>query len=553
MDRNYRRSLGRKFSLVLIVTVALFGISAYIVGHGMELVKRDMEEKDKAQNRLLAISELNILYKSKEIVLQDYWRSRDEQDLRQFEELSGRARDAIRRMMLEEITDEQKERLEALLNMNSEYNALLSEMRVPSDDATLLRNEIFALLDQLLDAEKRQTNHWADQTYSQLKGNTLVLIFSIMISAIVGLTLVLMVSRNMKRSLHVVVRMADEIAKKNLLVPDMDYLEKDEIGQLAVSMNQMKRTLQQMMEQIANTSNLVTNESKKLTEFTGYVGEGSREISKTMEQLSLRSKDQADTSSLLVDRMDRFSNQILAVVDEKDRLSSLSERMLSLTEEGSVSMESSIENMNVIDQSMDQSLMLVKGLYEKTEQISEIVRVIHHISDQTSLLSLNAAIEAARAGEHGRSFSVVADNIRKLSEQVQASVGHIAAVLEDIRRESKNTVVSLDRGYRIIKDGKNLIRRTSETFLLLKAEIDQIGQQIESMSSSLDEIRNQTIHFHQFLKDTVSLSEQTADSVSEVSTIVEEFNQLIHEVENSVSYLDQEAGKLNGMINQFQS
>jgi methyl-accepting chemotaxis protein len=549
--RNGRRSLGWKFSLVLIVTVALFGISAYIVGNGMELVKRHMEEKDKMQNRVLAIAELNALYKSKEIALQDYILSRDEKYVKSFDELSRQVRDSINNLMLAENTDNQKKRLETLLEYDSQYNALLTGKSVPSPAAAQLRNEIFALLDQLLEQEKLNAGRSVDQTYSQLKGNTLVLIFSIVISAIVGLTLVFMVSRNVKRSLHEVVRMADEIANKNLLVPDMVYFEKDEIGRLAASMNRMKWNLQKIMEQITNTSNLVANESKKLIQFTGYVGAGSREISATTEQLSHRSKDQAGTSSLLADRMDHFSEQIVAVVNEKERLSSLSYRMLSLTEEGSVSMESSIEKMNVIDRSIDQSLMLVRGLYEKTEQISDIVGVIKKISDQTSLLSLNAAIEAARAGENGRSFSVVADNMRKLSEQVQTSAAHIAAVLEDIRSESKNAVLSLDRGYKVITDGKKLINRTSETFLLLKAEIDQIGQQIESMSSSLDEIRNQTIHIHQFLKDTVSLSEQTAAGVSEVSSIVGEFNQIIHEVESSVSYLDQEAGKLHGMINQF--
>jgi methyl-accepting chemotaxis protein len=402
-----------------------------------------------------------------------------------------------------------------------------------------------------LDAEKRRADRWVDQTYSQLKGNTLVLVFSIVVSAVVGLIMVVMVSRKVRRSLDEVVRMADGIAQKNLLVPDMEYLEQDEIGRLAASMNQMKRTLLTMMEQITNTSRLVAGESKKLIQTTGLVGSGSREILTTMERLSRRSREQADTSSRLADRMDDFSDQILSVAGEQERLNALSERMLSLTEEGSAAMSSSIENMNAIDQSIDQSLTLVRGLNEKTAQITEIVDMIKTIADQTSLLALNAAIEAARAGEHGRSFTVVAENVRKLSDQVQASAAHIAEVVADIRRESHNTVVSLDRGYRIIRDGRKLLHGTSETFLLLKAEIGEIGRQIERMSSSLDEIRNQTAHIHRFLNDTVALSEQTADGVSEVSAIAGRFDQFVHDVERSVFDLDEEANRLNGMIQQF--
>lgn len=100
-------------------------------------------------------------------------------------------------------------------------------------------------------------------------------------------------------------------------------------------------------------------------------------------------------------------------------------------------------------------------------------------------------------------------------------------------------------------EGKNLVNRTSETFLHLKTAINQIGEQIGNMSSSLDHISDQTLHIQQFLEDTTWLSEQTAAGVSEVSSIADDFHLMVREVENSASYLDQETGKLNGMINQF--
>lgn len=550
--RNDPRSLGRKFSLVLIVTIALFGISAFIVGHGMELARRSIEAQEAVQSQTLALSELYSLYKSQALALQDDLSGRDMKRLEELDELSARAREALEQIMLAEGDENQKRLLDALYAKDAEFRAQLASGPGAAAAAALLREDIFPVMDELLEAEKAQTGVSADRTYSQLRGNTLVLIFSVIVSAVVGLTMVLMVSRNVKRSLHEVVDMADGIAGKNLLVPDMVYYEEDEIGRLAASMNRMKWNLQQIMEQITHTSALVAEESRKLIQFTGHVGSGSREISATMERLSGRSREQAATSSQLDDRMDHYSEQISSVVREKDELSELSVRMLSMTEEGSESMASSIEIMDVIDQSIEQSLAVVRGLNGKTEQISEIVGVIKEISDQTALLALNAAIEAARAGEHGRSFSVVAGSIRKLSEQVQASLSHIAAVVADIRNESENAVRSLDRGYQIVTDGRRLVHSTSETFHRLKAEIDRIGRQMESMSSSLDEVRDQTVHIQRFLKDTVSLSEQTASGVAEVSAIAGDFHQVVRDVENSVADLDREAGRLSGMVNQFQ-
>ena len=137
-----------------------------------------------------------------------------------------------------------------------------------------------------METEKESRGNWLDQTYSQLKGNAIILILSIVISSIVGLTLVLMVSRNMQRSLNQVVQMADQIANKNLLIEDMEYFEDDEIGQISKSMNRMKWTLRQMMEQITNTSTIVAGESKKLIRNTSFVGDESREIAVSYATIS---------------------------------------------------------------------------------------------------------------------------------------------------------------------------------------------------------------------------------------------------------------------------
>jgi methyl-accepting chemotaxis protein len=554
LDKNGRRSLGWKFSLVLIVTLALFGISAWIVGHGMDMAGRNIEAKDVIQKRVLAMAELDALLKDREVALLEYRLGTDAGGLVRFADRSNRVREAIDGLLQSAAAsaDGLGERLGQLSDMENRYRALAAEH--PEDaSAEALRGDMFALLGELLEEEKGKTASLETETYSLLKGNTLVLVFSILVSSIVGLLLVLLVSRTVRRGLHDVVRMADEIAGKNLLVPDMDYFEKDEIGRLADSMNRMKQNLRAVMEQITNTANLVAGESRKLTGATGRLEAGGLEISATMEQLSQASMEQAGTSSGLVERMDHFAEQIAAVVHEKEELASLSRRMFALTEEGDASMASSIENMGVIDRSMDESLALMKGLNEKTARISEIIGTIRDISDQTNLLALNAAIEAARAGEHGRSFAIVAGNVRKLSDQVQASVEHIAAVLGDIQRESGNVVVSLERGYGIVTDGKRLVNRTSETFGRLQAEIGRIGQQIGRMSASLDDIRDQSARIHRFLKDTTALSQQTASGMTEVSAIAGQFTAFMREVGDSAADLDREAARLSGMVNQFQS
>jgi len=90
----------------------------------------------------------------------------------------------------------------------------------------------------------------------------------------------------------------------------------------------------------------------------------------------------------------------------------------------------------------------IKSLFEKSGEIEKIVDFINRIATQTNLLAMNASIEAARAGEHGRTFTVVADEVKKLSNQTSSSASNIKALVDIIQSEimvAKNSIDEINK------------------------------------------------------------------------------------------------------------
>ena len=88
----------------------------------------------------------------------------------------------------------------------------------------------------------------------------------------------------------------------------------------------------------------------------------------------------------------------------------------------------------------------IQELGESSKRISNIVEVIRQISEQTSLLALNASIEAAHAGEQGRGFAVVADEVSSLAKRVGQSAKDIEDLIATIKDQTSDAVSTMQNG-----------------------------------------------------------------------------------------------------------
>jgi methyl-accepting chemotaxis protein len=332
----------------------------------------------------------------------------------------------------------------------------------------------------------------------------------------------------------------------------LEQKSNDEMGELTVSANQMQKDLRDTIEKMLIVSQSVSNQSEDLTQSANEVQQGSKQIATTMDELSEGSESQANRASEMVRIMDDFTGRIKLAHLEGVDVANSSTEILSLTKEGTTLMRSSVQQMQSIDGIVKNAVEQVKGLDSQSQQISQLVQVIKDISNQTNLLALNAAIEAARAGEHGKGFAVVADEVRKLAEEVTDSVGNITNIVSAIQTGSKTVVHSLEDGYTQVDEGTKQITLTGQTFETINHSVGNMEMKILHITDELNYISSNSQKINQAIEDIAAVSEESAAGIEQVSASAQQSSSSMDEITNHASELASSAELLTEQVKKFQ-
>ncbi|QTB24223.1 methyl-accepting chemotaxis protein [Lysinibacillus sphaericus] len=368
---------------------------------------------------------------------------------------------------------------------------------------------------------------------------------------VIAIIVELLSARGISRPIITLTERLQQMTNGDLSGPPLKIQSKDEVGQLMAATNTMADILNRLLQHIQTVSNDVATQSEELLQSTTEVKTGTEQIVNTMTEIAGGTEELTSHTTAIATSMNDFAGKVTAVHQSNKDVQHYSQDVKALAKEGRDLMSSSTKQMGAIQRIVKDAVDQVDGLSKQTQEISKLVTVIQSIASQTNLLALNAAIEAARAGEQGKGFAVVADEVRKLAEQVSFSVGDITNIVRNIQDDSNRVTASLEQGYGEVEKGTRQITTTNATFHHIADAIEAIATNIEQTSSELDDVVHNTDTINKSVDEMAAISEQSAAGIQETSATIEQAASSMEEIKHSSEYLAEMAEQLNSLIRRF--
>lgn len=364
----------------------------------------------------------------------------------------------------------------------------------------------------------------------------------------VGIKLAGSMSRNIKKSIQMVGRLAE--GNLDVWVDDKLLKKKDEIGELSRVTITLRDTMRSTIKEI-------TDNAKALLEASQLLGTAADNTNGTMNDVRTAVSQVVDNSQLQAENSQSTSEQMKIMGDNITETSNEAELLSGNAASMQLSSEKASKTLLSLRQINEDVKKIIGEVQEQTDRTNESVKkiqaattFINSIAEDTGLLSLNASIEAARAGDSGRGFAVVAEQIKNLSEQSNESSKEIEATAEVLRADSEKAVQAMQQMQEIIASQSESMQETQQVVAEVIEEIASSMKsiaQIKESSGRLEGARNEVLQAVEHLSEisaenldsTKSTYEQTeivADTFKQVYNSADELKTIADKLVKSIEY-----------------
>ncbi|MBN2656064.1 MAG: HAMP domain-containing protein [Spirochaetales bacterium] len=415
-----------------------------------------------------AITEFNEVFSTLEELLAG---TTQNQNIQQINKVSSSARDYVTIMnsIMEEYSD--------LAELNAERNVSADKVLAAAQNVAMKGIST--------------TEEITDEVVNDISTSVIMVVAGLITALVIAVIVAVFLTRMITSALKKGVDFAVELSR-GVLTAQLDVVQKDELGELAQALRNMRDKLTEIVSQVASGAEQIASASEQLASGN--------------QDLSTRTEQQATALEETSSAIEEMNSSIRSNADNTGSADQLSKDALDKSGEGTAAVTSMVSAMNEI------SVFSTK--------IADIIEVINNIAFQTNLLALNASIEAARAGEQGKGFAVVAVEVRKLAKRSDKAAAEIAGIIKTSNKK-------VDEGVDIANKAGETLNEINAAVRKVTALIGEISASSQEQLSSVDQIDKTLSSLDENTQKNAALVEEAASSTEELSSQAQELNTIM--------------------------
>ena len=381
----------------------------------------------------------------------------------------------------------------------------------------------------LLDQVVTQGTELSDQCVQRMNSTVALMhtltIICLVLNLVALISLVVFVMRNVIKPLLIITNKAKPLQEGNLSL-DLGYTSKNELGQLARTLEDSVGLIRQYIEDIDRVMGELAQGNFDVQTSTRYIGDFSA-IETALDSFTVALSDAMDNIVQAEQRVSGHAEQLssgaqalaqgateqASAVQELyatvDDLSKSAGRNAEAAAAAQDSAKLTSQQVSLSSDQMEQMVSAMADISDASQQIGKIISTIEDIAFQTNILALNAAVEAARAGAAGKGFAVVADEVRSLASKSDEAAKATKGLIE-------NSIQATHRGTQIVGEVSTSLKKALALVVESNKAIETITDAIHQEADSLSQVSEGIGQISSVVQTNSASSEESAAVSSEL-------------------------------------
>ncbi|MEN3046841.1 MAG: methyl-accepting chemotaxis protein [Candidatus Hydrothermales bacterium] len=381
----------------------------------------------------------------------------------------------------------------------------------------------------------------------QKRAFSIALFFSVIFFVIGGVISILF-SNLLINPINVFKNKLKEIAEGGVdLTRKIKLNRRDEFSEMAEFFNEFLEKLKSNVIKTVEISEKIKSFSEDISSATEELTASSNEVTGTVQKMALLA---SETASRVIDASKSVKEILelsLSTSEESREMENLEREALNLAIKGREISELVMQKLSEMQREISSLRENVVGLSQMLRGVSEITESIQVFMKRANLLSLNAYIEAARAGEYGKGFAIVAQEIRKLSEDSRSSSIKIQEIVENINQGMQETLVAMKRVNDSLLSSKEIILEAVSQMKKIADQTEETMDRTSKVAKLSQKGREEIEKLAKFMDKVGEMAETVSVSSQQIAASMEEQLAAMEEITATVS----ELGKLGDGIREL--